>query len=92
MIPDTPTLSETYPGFEVVTWYGIAAPPKTPREIMHKLNAGIVRGVASPDLAERYAAMGLEPRSSTPQEMQEYTRSEIAKWAPVVRAGGAKAE
>ncbi|MGZ5094222.1 MAG: Bug family tripartite tricarboxylate transporter substrate binding protein [Burkholderiales bacterium] len=92
LIPDTPTLSETYPGVEVVTWYSILAPAKTPRDIVLKLNAEIARALASRDLVDRLVQQGHEPRPSTPEEMRDYTRAEIAKWGKVIKAAGMKAD
>jgi len=92
LIPNTPTIAETYPGFEVVTWYGIVAPAKTPRSLVLKLSGEIARAVASPDLIARFSGLGLDPRPGTPEEMGAYLKSEIDKWGKVIRAAGVKAE
>ena len=92
LIPNTPTIAETYPGFEVVTWYGIVAPAKTPRSLVLKLNSEIARAVASPDLIARFSGLGLDPHPGTPDEMGAYLKSEIDKWGKVIRAAGVKAE
>ena len=92
LIPNTPTIAETYPGFEVVTWYGIVAPAKTPRSLVLKLNGQIARAVASPDLIARFSGLGLDPHPGTPEEMGAYLKSEIAKWGKVIREAGVKAE
>ena len=92
LIPNTPTIAETYPGFEVVTWYSIAAPPRTPRALVLKLNAEIARALASPDLIGRFSVMGLDPRPSTPEEMAAYMRSEMEKWGKVIKVAGVKVE
>jgi tripartite-type tricarboxylate transporter receptor subunit TctC len=92
LIPDTPTLAETYPGFEVVTWYSVAAPAKTPRSIVRKLNAGIGSALASPDTLARLATLGHEPHPSTPEAMFEYTRSEMEKWSRIIKAVGVKGD
>jgi tripartite-type tricarboxylate transporter receptor subunit TctC len=89
-IPDTPTVAETLPGFEVVTWYGIFAPTKTPPDIIRKLNGEIVRIMRQQDIRDRFEAQGLEPQSSTPQELGEYMRREHDKWSKVIRAAGIK--
>lgn len=90
LIPDTPTVSETYPGVEVVTWYSILAPSKTPRDIVLKLNAEISRALASRDLTERLVLQGHEPHPSTPEQMREYTQREIEKWGKIIRTAGIK--
>ena len=88
VIPDVPAVAETIPGFEVVTWYGIAAPAKTPREIVQKLNQEIVRVVAVPDVQKRFMEQGLEPRSSTPEEFGDFMRREVEKWTSVAKRAG----
>ena len=92
LIPNTPTIAETFPGFEVVTWYSIAAPPRTPRSLVMKLNGEIARALTSPDLAARFAVMGLDPHPSTPEEMAAYMKSEMEKWGKVIKAAGVKIE
>jgi len=92
LIPNAPTIAETYPGFEVVTWYGIVAPAKTPRALVLKLNGEIARAVASPDLIARFSGLGLDPHPGTPEEMGAYLKSEIDKWSKVIRAAGVRAE
>ena len=92
LIPHTPTLAETYPGFEVVTWYGIVAPAKTPRALVQKMSAEITRAVAAPDLIARFSGLGLDPNPCTPEEMGAYLKSEIEKWGKVIRVAGVKAD
>jgi tripartite-type tricarboxylate transporter receptor subunit TctC len=92
LIPDTPTVAETFAGFEVVTWYSIVAPQKTPRDIVVKLNGEISRALANPDMLERLVAQGHEPHPSTPEEMRDYIRSELVKWGRITKAAGVKAD
>jgi tripartite-type tricarboxylate transporter receptor subunit TctC len=92
LIPNTPTLAENYPGFEVVTWYGIVAPAKTPRALVLKLSGEIARATASPDLIARFSGLGLDPNPCTPEQMGTYLKSEIDKWGKVIRVAGVKAE
>jgi tripartite-type tricarboxylate transporter receptor subunit TctC len=92
LIPNTPTLAETFPGYEVVTWYSIVAPPKTPRALVLKLNGEIARALASPDMIARFSGMGLDPHPSTPEEMAAYMRSEMEKWGKVIKVAGVKVE
>ena len=88
VIPDVPAASETLPGLEVVTWYGIAGPAKLPRDIVTRLNREIVRIIALPDVQSRFTEQGLEPQSSTPEEFAQYIQREIEKWTKVaLRAG-----
>ena len=92
LIPDTPTVSETFPGFEVVSWYGIVAPVKTPRAIVLKLNAEISRALASQDMIERLVAQGHEPHPGTPEDMRDYTQRALATWGKIIKAVGIKAD
>jgi tripartite-type tricarboxylate transporter receptor subunit TctC len=88
LVPDTPTLTETWPGFEVVTWYSIVAPAKTPRALVMKLNGEIAKALAGSDTIARLTAAGHIPAPSTPEAMLDYTRSEIAKFDKLIKAAG----
>jgi tripartite-type tricarboxylate transporter receptor subunit TctC len=88
--PDVPTLSEAgVKGYEFSTWYGLLVPARTPKAIVDRLNAESRNVLASPAVKEQFAAQGLEPASSTPQEFGSYLRSEVEKWGKVVKASGA---
>ncbi len=92
-LPDVPTIAEAgLPNFEVTTWYGVLAPAGTPRPVVTRLNAELVKIMHAPELKERLAAMATEPRTSTPEEFAAYLKQEIAKWAEVVRKAGLKAD
>ncbi|HSN39645.1 MAG TPA: tripartite tricarboxylate transporter substrate-binding protein, partial [Burkholderiales bacterium] len=75
-------------GYAVTVWFGMLAPAKTPPEIVQRVQAAIARGVQSPALRQRLTAMGAEPYGSTPEAFATFLRSEIAKWAKVVKAAG----
>ena len=90
--PDVPTVAETVPGFEATTWFAIFAPAGTPRDVVMRLNAEVLRVFRLPDVADRLKALGLEPWLSTPEELARYQASEIIKWAKVVKDSGAKAD
>jgi len=89
VIPDVPTVAETLPGFEVVTWYGIAGPAKMPRDIVDRLNKELVRIVAMPDVQKRFSDQGLEPQSSSPEEFAAFMKREVEKWTQVAKRAGA---
>jgi tripartite-type tricarboxylate transporter receptor subunit TctC len=92
-LPDLPTVAEVaLPGFDVSAWNGILAPRGTPRAIVERLNRELQRFAASTDMKERAATQGAELVSDTPEEFTAYIRAQIAKWAPVVRAAGVKAD
>lgn len=88
-LPDVPTISEAgVPGFEVNAHTGFLATGGTPREIVNKLNATLVLVLQSPEVQEQFAKYGVDAVSSTPEQYADYIRSEIAKWAKVVKAAG----
>lgn len=90
---DIPTIAEAgVRGFDVVSWQGVFAPAGTPRAIVDRLGAEIVKILKMPDVRERMATMGLEPVGNTPEEFAAFQRAEIAKWAKVVKAANIKAE
>jgi tripartite-type tricarboxylate transporter receptor subunit TctC len=92
-VPHVPTVVESgLPGFVVTAWYGVAAPAKTPRVIVDKLNSNIVRALKSPDLRARLLDQGTDPVGSTPEQCTAFVQSEIAKWAKVIKAAGIKRE
>ena len=85
--PELPTIAEAgVPGFAFDVWYGIVVPGGTPRAIINKLNAEIVRLLKSPVVSERFANAGVEPLGSTPQEFADVIRREVPKWKEVVKA------
>ena len=91
--PDLPTMMEAgVPGYEAANWFGTAVPAKTPPAIVAKLSQEIARALRFPDVRERLLSQGMEPTSSTPEEFSAYIRSEMTKWAKVVKASGAKPE
>jgi len=92
-LPDVPTVAEAgLPNFEVTTWYGVLAPAGTPKGIVGRLNAELVRIMHSPELKDRLAAMATEPATGTPEEFADFIKRETAKWAEVVRQAGLKAD
>lgn len=93
VLPEVPTAAEAgLPNYEVTTWYGVLAPAGTPKPIVAKLNAEVARVMQAPDLQERFAAIGIQVRTSTPDEFAAFIRQEMAKWAAVVREAGLKAD
>jgi tripartite-type tricarboxylate transporter receptor subunit TctC len=91
--PDLPTMIEAgVPGYVAANWFGTVVPAKTPTAIVAKLSQEIARALRLPDVSERLLVQGMEPTSSTPEEFSAYIRSEMTKWARVVKASGAKAE
>jgi tripartite-type tricarboxylate transporter receptor subunit TctC len=90
-MPNIPTFQEAgFPGFEASAWNAVLAPAGTPEEIVRRLNAAIVQIVKAPETGERLAAQGAEPVGDSPEEFGRYLEAEVAKWAKVVKASGAK--
>ena len=92
--PEIPTVAESgLPGFDAATWFALVAPAGTPRDIVMKLNAEVKKIVAMSDVQQRFEALGMtadEDRS--PDNLDAYIKSEIAKWAKVVKETGVRAE
>ena len=92
-LPQIPTIAESgLPGFEVIWWIGFFVPAGTPRPIVEKLNAESVRILQQPDTRERLANHGMMPGGGTPEELGAFLKSEIAKWAKVVREAKIQAQ
>ena len=91
LLPDVPTLAESgLPDYQAGSWYGILAPAGTPRPIVERLHAEIVKAVRAPEVSKRLAAEGAEVIGSTPEEFGAHIKAEIARVASVVRASGIK--
>src|SRR5882672_3412137 len=92
-VPELPTVSEAgVAGFEAITWHGVVVPAATPRPLVERLNADIVRVLRMRDLRERLESLGAEVAPGTPQDFADYIAREIPKWAKVVKDSGARAE
>jgi len=93
LVPQLPTVAEAgIPGYEAGSWYGIIAPAGTPRPVVARLNQEITAVLATPDFREQLMAAGADPAPNTPEQFAAYLKSEIAKWAKVIKLSGAKAE
>jgi tripartite-type tricarboxylate transporter receptor subunit TctC len=91
LMPDVPTVSEAaVPGYEATIWLGIMAPANTPKPIVEKLNAEIVKIVNRPDVKQAWEKQGAVPMTMTAAEFDAYLRKDIDKWAGVVRTSGLK--
>jgi tripartite-type tricarboxylate transporter receptor subunit TctC len=90
--PELPTMAETIPGFESDNWYAFFAPAGTPKEIVGKLNAEILKALKSPDIIEYMKRDGADPVGSTPEELGAYLAREVAKYAKLVKAANLKPE
>jgi tripartite-type tricarboxylate transporter receptor subunit TctC len=83
--PDVPTVSATVPGYESVGWFGLLAPPKTPPDIVRKINEVIVAAMQTAEFRDHLATLGAEPRLQTPEEFGRYINADVAKWSKIVK-------
>ena len=91
--PELPTVAESgLPGFEAIAWYNMFAPAGTPRGIVNRINAEVNRLLAQPEVRERLLALGVAPFTGTPEALGDYLKSEVARWAKVIREAGIKLE
>ena len=90
--PELPTIGESLPGFEVNNWIGLFAPAGTPPEIVRRWNGEVMRIMQAPDIQARLPAEGARFSPNTPEQFAAFVKSEIAKWAPVVKASGARVD
>jgi tripartite-type tricarboxylate transporter receptor subunit TctC len=88
---DVPTVAESgLKGFEALQWYGLFAPAGTPREIVARINADTVKTLRTNDTKERLAKLASDVVANTPDEFAAFQKSEINKWAQVVKQSGAR--
>lgn len=93
LLPNVPTVAESgFPGFEVQSWFGMAAPTGTSQPVIQRLNTALNKALSDGDIKQRLAAMVATPTPGTPDEMRKFVASEISAWNEVVKASGAKAE
>ena len=89
--PDVPTVQEAgVPGYEVTTWYALWAPAGTPQDVVNKLQQEVAKAMTSQQLKDVWAQQGASPGGNTPSEFGAFVKAEIAKWADVVKASGAR--
>ena len=91
-VPNIPTVAETIPGYDVVSWWGVVAPANTPRPAVDRLNADLVRTLAAADVKAGLLKVGMNASSTTPDQFAQYIRDEIAKWTKVAKAANIKLE
>jgi tripartite-type tricarboxylate transporter receptor subunit TctC len=91
-LPDVPTIAETLPGFSSAAWFGVVAPPRTPRDIVNKISADIAEAIRSPQVRKRFDDLSAEPVGSDPDAMARFMREETARWRAVIKAADVKLE
>lgn len=92
-LPNVPTVAESgVPGFEAVGWFGMVVQAATPKDIVAKLNSELTRSLNLPDVKERITSLGAEVVPTTPDGMDKFSHAQIALWAKVVKASGARVD
>ena len=92
-LPDVPTTAEAgLPGYELASWFGLAAPAGAPAEAVERVNAETLKAIAQADVREQMAKLGLEPGGSTPAQYRAMIADELARWRNAVRVAGIKLE
>lgn len=92
-LPDVPTMMESgLQAFEATAWYCLVAPAGTPRPIVDKIRAALIRAMEAPQIRDRLLSEGAAPESSTPEELGTFIKTEISKWAKAVKLSGARIE
>jgi len=92
VLPEVPTMAASLPGFEIDNWYGMLVPAATPRKIITRLNVELVKALKRPEVNDLLLREGAEPVGSTPEQFEVFLKSEIAKYATLIKQSGAKAE
>ena len=85
VLPDVPTVAETVPGYELTGWQGLWAPAGTPAAVIQRVNAAMVKVIQSPEMQKRIHDLGYEPLGSSPKEMADRIRSELAQWTLLLK-------
>ena len=91
-LPDIPSASETLPAYEVVNWYGMVMPSGTPREVLVRLHAEILKAMSVPEIRTKLIELGADPVGSTPEEFRAFMRAESVKWARVIKEANIRAD
>jgi len=91
-LPGIPTIAETLPGYEVVTWYALMFPAGASQPVVSRANAEVVKLLATAEMQRALAAHGMQAQSSTPEQLGEFVKSEIARWTKVARQAGIRAD
>jgi len=88
-LPEVPTVAEAaLPGYDITTWFGLLAPAGTPRDIVNRLNGVIVAIVADPEMKNYLIGQGVDPVTDTPEQFAAHIKSEVPKFAKIVKAAG----
>jgi len=88
LLPNLPTVAETYPGFEVNSWYGFMAPAGTPKAIVNRIQQEVANILKMPDIVQALKAGGLDPEASSPEQHAIKIKDDLTRWSAVVKSTG----
>ena len=92
LVPGVPPMSAVLPGFEMVNWWGLFVPAGTPAPVIGRMNAELLKIMKMPDVVDRFASLGVEALSSSPEELGAYVKAEIASFAKLIKAANIRAD
>lgn len=92
LVPGLPTVSEVLPGFDIVNWWGLFVPARTPEPVIAKMNGALVKALESAEVRDKFASLGVEAVSSTPGELLQLVKSEIASFGALIKAQNIRAQ
>jgi tripartite-type tricarboxylate transporter receptor subunit TctC len=91
-MPDLPPVGATVPGFDTVPWAGMFAPARTPKHIIGRLNAEIVKAIEKPGISQRLIDAGLQPAPSTPAQLDQFVKQQLSAWGKKIKDAGIQPE
>jgi tripartite-type tricarboxylate transporter receptor subunit TctC len=93
LVPELPTIAEAgLPGYSVTAWFGLLAPAATPADIVNRIGAEIQKGFKTAQMQERFSALGADPVGNTPEQFAAFLKTEMEKWAKLVKTAGIRGE
>jgi tripartite-type tricarboxylate transporter receptor subunit TctC len=92
LAPELPAIAEELPGYEIIAWFGLVAPAKTPEPVVQRLNDVLMKALARPDVKEKFGTIGADVQPMNPAEFAKFIRAEVANWAKLVKLAGIQPE
>jgi tripartite-type tricarboxylate transporter receptor subunit TctC len=92
LAPDLPAIAEELPGYEIIAWFGLVAPAKTPEPVVQRLNDVLMKALARPDVKEKFGTIGADVQPMNPAEFGKFIQAEVANWAKLVKLAGIQPE
>jgi tripartite-type tricarboxylate transporter receptor subunit TctC len=92
LAPELPAIAEELPGYEIIAWFGLVAPAKTPEPVVQRLNDVLMKALARPDVKEKFGTIGADVAPMNPAEFGKFIQSEVAHWAKLVKLAGIQPE